>query len=325
MGRAKHFSPSEDGILKLLWERNCRLTTIARTIRRSVSGVRNRVKKLDSVAKRAISAGMKARRQKVLQLLRHRTNRHGRVVFKYPSTSAIASKIGVSKATVWRDLRASGCVCRVRSSVPTVSADDFVRRLRFARKQMNLNPRRILFTDEVILSTNDSHLCRTQWVRKGETPEGRLRSRWPSGRVMIHGAIGYNFRHLLVFDGERLTGDSYKRKVLFKLVPLCLQRSLVLQQDGARPHIARGCRDYIRRKNCSLLDDWPARSPQLNVIEQLWPRLHAAVAQHAAETQTQLIAAIREEWQRIPQADINNLIDSFPKKCKKCVENKGKL
>lgn len=328
MGRAKHFTANEQAALVLLRERypNRSVEGLARILGRSVSGCRRRLAK--NCAKKKTSCTIKQRRNKVIQLAKAKTSSNGRVVFKHPSCSSIAKALNVSKSTVFRDFKAMGWVCRVRRLVPTVSPDDINRRLRFARKYCRFNPRRILFTDEVLLQTNDNHLCRTQWVQKGSAAEGRLRARWPTGRIMIHGSIGYNVRHLVIFNGaqgETMNGEQYKKKVLHRIVPLCLQHNLVLQQDGARPHIAKKNLTYVDNKGCQRIDDWPARSPQLNVIEQLWPHMHAAIAKRTPSTTDDLIRITKEEWDLIPTSKINSLVDSFRKKCQKCVKQGGKL
>lgn len=329
MGRACHFSVAEVEVLQLLHIKfpNRSHQWLAGCLGRSVSAIRSHLASRP-LPKKKVSENIAQRRRRTAELAGRRKVRRGRVVFDFPSCASIARVLGVSKTTVWRDFTALGWVSRVRTLVPTVSADDLRRRVLFARKHVHADPKKIMFTDEVILHSNDNHLCRTQWLPKHKKPEGRLRSRWPTARVMVHGAIAHNFRHLVIFDslkGDKLTAESYKRKVLFKLAPLCVEKKLQLQQDGARPHIARQNMEYLRRKDCAVVDGWPPRSPQLNVIEQLWPILHAAIARRTPQTQEELVQYAVEEWNRIPQSKINALIKSFTKKCEKCIKQKGQI
>ena len=44
----------------------------------------------------------------------------------------------------------------------------------------------------------------------------------------------------------------------------------IFHQDGARCHTALTTRQWFASKNISLLEGWPANSPDLSPIEQIW-------------------------------------------------------
>ena len=44
----------------------------------------------------------------------------------------------------------------------------------------------------------------------------------------------------------------------------------IFQQDSARCHTARTTKRWFEEKNTRLLDWWPAISPDLSPIEQIW-------------------------------------------------------
>jgi DDE superfamily endonuclease len=50
----------------------------------------------------------------------------------------------------------------------------------------------------------------------------------------------------------------------------------LLMHDNARPHAAHIVRDYLNEANIDTLQ-WPARSPDLNCIGNLWDRLKRSV------------------------------------------------
>ncbi len=62
---------------------------------------------------------------------------------------------------------------------------------------------------------------------------------------------------------------------------------------------------------------WPAYSPDMSHIEHVWDALDRRIRQRVpvhAYIQ-QLRTAIEEEWTNIPQATINNLINSMRRRC----------
>ena len=69
----------------------------------------------------------------------------------------------------------------------------------------------------------------------------------------------------------------YRDKILRPVaVPLVQQRNLILQQDNARPHVARVCQDFLANNNIAPLA-WPPYSPDLTPIEHMWDELDRRV------------------------------------------------
>ena len=42
-----------------------------------------------------------------------------------------------------------------------------------------------------------------------------------------------------------------------------------MQQDGHKTHVVKPVLDYLNKKNIKTLS-WPAKSPDLNIIEDVW-------------------------------------------------------
>ncbi len=99
-------------------------------------------------------------------------------------------------------------------------------------------------------------------------------------------------------------------------MPFIHDHQLMLQHDNARPHVARIFTQFLEAKNIPVLA-WPAYSPDMSPIEHVCDTLGWRILQRVpvpANIQ-QLRTAIEEEWTNIPQATINNLINSMRRRC----------
>lgn len=230
--------------------------------------------------------------------------------------------IEVSHDTVRRDLNAVGLCCRVRPVI-TALEKDHAARLAFALANIRLSGTQVAFSDEKIFDTNN-HSFRMQWVKVGERPSGRLVSRWPTGRVHVWGVISPKFRLLVILnEGEKLTTEAYIRKCVSRAVPLLKQHNLHFLQDGAACH--RGAEDYLKRKNVLRLTEYPARSPDMNVIETLWAFLQRLVWSKRPVTRDDLVAAIKRSWDEITDEYVENLHKTWTKRLQNVIDRKGSM
>jgi len=275
------------------------------------------------------SSSISARRSLVRCLAVERRVKKGRTRCAFPSSASIARELArrhgirVSRQTIFRDLVTMGFKSRVRQRVPTISALDLQRRLRFARKWVGVSAARMLFSDECIVGTNCA-VPRRQWIPPRGKPGLLVRERWPR-RVMIHGIIGVGFRKLDFFRmDEKLNADTYRKKILVPLAKFVRNTNKIWMMDGARPHVARANKEFLTKNKVAWIDDWPARSPMLNPIEQLWSIIHRRVSAMMPDTEEELIACIKLVWGELDQAMIDRLVLSFKDKCKRVVDKKGK-
>ncbi len=169
--------------------------------------------------------------------------------------------------------------------------------------------RGFLFTDESRFSLYRADGRQRVWRRVGE----RFADVNVVDRV-AHGGGG-----VMVWAGIDgiLNAQRYRDEILRPIVvPFIHDHHLMLQHDNAWPHVARICTQFLEAENISVLA-WPAYSPDMSPIEHVWDALDRRIRQRVpvpANIQ-QLRTAIEEEWTNIPQATINNLINSMWRRC----------
>lgn len=273
-----------------------------------------------------------------VRTLRDSNSRVWRRVPLYGSASCIARAlvrehgISVSKMTALRDLRALGFSCRVRRKVTSTAQRDATERQMFAKRMLRKGKQflnRIVFSDEKIFTSNDQ-TWRKMWVASPKNLLPRESKRFPAGRVLVWGAIGVNFRRLVIFP-EKEVDDETQRKKTYSLtaaryVHRCLapiskqldKEERVFQQDGAGAHKT----DYLDKKGVTCVTDWPPRSPQLSPIETLWGILVPRVSSHHPKDRKELITAVRTEWDSMSANTINSLVTSFHSRCKACADGR---
>ncbi|GFV83772.1 transposable element Tcb1 transposase [Trichonephila clavipes] len=125
-----------------------------------------------------------------------------------------------------------------------------------------------------------------------------------------------------------MTGHIYRDVILEQHV--CLFRGamgaeFLFMDDNARPRRAKNVDECLQSEDITRMD-WPAYSPDLNTIEDVWDMLGRRIATHQLPPTclTELRRALLDEWCNIHQDQIDNLILSMPRHCKACIASSGR-
>ncbi len=70
---------------------------------------------------------------------------------------------------------------------------------------------------------------------------------------------------------------------------------------------------------------WPAQSPDLNPVENLWRLIKIRVSErrHRIRTVEEMKDAIKEEWERLTEEDFCKCVESMHNRCKLVIQAKG--
>lgn len=304
--------------------------TIRRILRSRSRGPAVRRTRLPSAAV-VRRRGLLARAATVTVRVQHR------VFPKYTSSRALRSYlhsegISVNERTVRRDLHCLGFKCLVRRPAPTRTEEDAKRRLAFARVWSRKDAKKLVFSDECWVTCLEN-TSRTMWVDRRCDPHAQplpleRKSRFNVPSVQVWAAFGFNYRSELVIlprttetgsDQSRwtLNGAGYIRRCLSKITPYLLSSKRILLQDGSRAHANKSVWGYAARKGLKLLEDFPANSPDYNMIEMVWGLLKKGIGRRCPLTMPDLIASAKAAWNEIPQTVLNNYVIHFGKLMKR--------
>ena len=150
------------------------------------------------------------------------------------------------------------------------------------------------------------------------------------GSVIVWVGLGFDFKaHLYVLD-KTLTSAEYTLALNTCLIPLVNQvrqssgEQPIFQHDGASAHRARATTRWLTQQNIPTLS-WPARSPDLNITENLFGILAREVYRDNVHfvTREELRDAIVKAWTNLDQNTIRDLYNSLPNRIFEVITKQG--
>lgn len=120
----------------------------------------------------------------------------------------------------------------------------------------------------------------------------------------------------MIIQNGILNAERYVEEILNEhLGPFMarIYRDGILMDDNARPRTAGIVNEHLGEVGIELMQ-WPARSPDLSLIEPAWDELERCLKHRNSPpiTLPELRQALVEEWGAIPQNWLRNLVFSMP-------------
>lgn len=308
----------------------------------------------EGLSQRAIGLRLKRSHKVIGKYLKegrqYRTNFRGSRNTKLSNTQVRAivreaSKTGSSASSIRNSLQLNVGTRRVQQimsaspnlkykkarSAPPLSQLHIKRRLNWARIRHAWTPGNwgcVVFSDEKRFNLDGPDGFHYYWhdLRKEEKCLSRRQN--CGGSVMIWGCFSEMGIGSLAFTTSRINAVKYMDILRSHLLPFIHEKhpgSWTFQQDNAPVHTAKRTKEWLNSKNITVMD-WPARSPDLNPIENMWGILARAVYRDCRQFETieSLKQCISTEWSKIDQQTCYNLSRSMTDRCAKVLEAQGK-
>ena len=242
------------------------------------------------------------------------------------SSRLVARQMGISHTTVLKAAHLDGLRPYHRAKKLILSQKQQKDRLQWARGNRKQDWHKVLFSDEKIVycvphtnSKND-----VVWASRGDIIPPALHDRhsaklnvcaavWEDGRSEIYifkenlaSPLYINIlQNIIIKEGKQIPGGNWK--LLF---------------DGDPKHTSKLTTTFLDTNRISVIRP-PAKSPDLNIIENVWSMLIQEMQQLGPQTAKTLEKSIKKAWSKIPQNSIQNCVLSMPTRLNLVMKSKG--
>lgn len=239
----------------------------------------------------------------------------------------------VSKRTIQRTLYKQGYFRRVVRKRIRIREANRKARIAWCRgnryKTINAYWNRVIFSDECKIDIGtDNRVFIWRRVREEWMPCCLSQPPTPKFSLMVWGCITFNgVGTITVIDGI-VNAQRYIDILEAHLWPVVVRHfpedNYIYQDDNAPVHRARIVQDYKRENNIHSMV-WPAQSPDLNIIENMWLRLKRELrnGDRIYTTKLEVEAAVRRIWENTPVDYVQCLYRSIPRRILKVLRSKG--
>ncbi|GMF55550.1 unnamed protein product [Phytophthora fragariaefolia] len=179
-----------------------------------------------------------------------------------------------------------------------------------------------IFSDEKKWNLDGADGFQTYWRDLRRPSRQTKRRQAGGGSVMVwDGFSAAGKTELAVLHGKQ-NSDDYVYTLSAFMLPC--GTDFMFQQNGASIHRSKRTQEFLVEQEVRVLP-WPARSPDLNPIENLWSIMNRHVDANGRQfsSVSELTVALYEAWYAIDMSVLQSLIESMPRRCKECIKKHG--
>jgi transposase len=221
--------------------------------------------------------------------------------------------IKCSKSTIHLYLTKNNFVNRAPIIKPLLTQEHLNQRQNWAIFYQNYCWNNVIWSDETTINIQSNKLSKI-WIYKDDIKINRI-VKYPI-KIHIWGCILKNYKLIVCIYDKTMNSDKYievlneKLLSLIDLVKKKKNNRLIFQQDNAPCHTSLKMCEYFSNNNIEVMY-WPANSPDLNPIENVWNLLKRNIGKIYVKNKQELIEVILDQVKKIKIKNINNIIDSM--------------
>jgi transposase len=240
------------------------------------------------------------------------------------SAGAIAARledigVDVSRSTVSRHLGDHGYRNALPLRTPMLTQAHKQKRVEWAQNHKDDNWNKTLFSDETSFQLFRNTI--KHWYKNARPIRCMPKDR---SKIFAWGGFCINGTTSL-FCFRRIMDGKFYTEILERHLPevrSMLRGRWRLQQDNDPKHTSRIAKEFLAN-NVPEVMDWPSNSPDLNPIENLWAIIKRDVELRRPKNLSELECFLEEEWAKIPNSLLINLVNSMPRRCEEVIEKNG--
>ncbi len=235
------------------------------------------------------------------------------------------------RTTKHRRMQDMGFSCRIPCVKPLLNNRQRQKRLAWAKGKKDWTAAewsKVMFSDESKCCISFGNQGPRVWRKRGEAQNPHcLRSsvKFPQS-VMVWGAMSSAGVGPLCFLRSKVNAAVYQEVLEQLMLPAADQlygdADFIFQQDLAPAHSAKATSTWFKDHGIPVLN-WPANSPDLNPIENLWGIVKRKMRYARPNNAEELKATIRATWALITPEQCHRLIDSMPRHIAAVIQAKG--
>ena len=311
------------------------MSNISREVNRSKSVISRILKLYDD--KKTFVPDSKSGRPRIT------TKRDDRVMKRYVDKDPFDSAAGISRKlktdlgkevsryTVSRRLNEMGLKARTPATKPLISKKNKAARLTYAERHILWSDSdwdMVHFSDEskfnLVGSDGRQYVRRRSGARLN--PKCVKKSvKFGGGSVMVWGMFSSAGVGPIIRIKGAVIANVYRNLLEQKVIPSLKESPIqpaIFIHDYAPCHTTKRVKQYLTEENIDVMD-WPAQSPYLNPIENLWHIIGEQVRKRIPTTVDHLWSIIEDEWNKITPELCQKLSKSCGRRCAEVIENKG--
>lgn len=259
--------------------------------------------------------------------IRGKRRRSSRVVARDLKRQKIAD---ISRMTVQRAAHNRGLHPFKQRKTSRLTKKQKEQRLKFAQANSKKDWSVVVFSDEhkfkQFKGGNPAH--NVVWAKSvSEVPVKEV-ERWGLTLDAWAGISSTGKTKLVTYEGT-LDAKSYQDVVEEALLPAAMEwfedekDGWELQQDKATCHTAKSTQSFLEAKGIAVLEGWPTKGDDINVMENLWAILDEKLEQKKFTSRQGMKKAVTAIWNDIDEDLLNKLIASVPNRLRKIVKAQG--